>query len=56
MRRNVDIKNYMQQQHAFIIQTATVAAKLSKEDTAGGKQDGRAGFLSPITPYIKDVL
>jgi hypothetical protein len=56
MQRNVDIKNYMQQKHDFIIQTAKVADKFDKEDAASGKEGSRAGQLSAITPHTNDVL
>jgi len=52
MQPIVDIKKTMQQQYAFIIPIGRAAAKFSKDDTASDRQDGRAGFLSPITLHI----
>ena len=46
----------MQQQYAFTILIARVAAKLNKDGTTSDRQDDREGFLSPITLHINNVL
>ena len=56
MQPTVDIKRTIQQQYAFIIPIARVAAKFSKDDNASDRQDDRAGFLSPITLHTNSVL
>jgi len=52
MQRTGNIKKNMQQQYAFFIPIARIAANFSKDDTASDRQDDRKGFLPPITRHI----